>query len=104
MVRSLTRYTQAWFLQFKLFSDDECYNDEWAECVGMDLSYSSTLEVEFLCALDWRCHVTREEFITVLNAFELQLALTNAAKGGTFTYNTARNVDIMGKFLHIRLQ
>lgn len=32
----------------------------------------------------------------VLRNFEFQLALAQTEKTGVFTYNTARNIDIMG--------
>ena len=65
--------------------------------MGIDLSELGRLEVEFLNALDWRCHVDKDQFISVLRSFELQLALSQSEKTGMFTYNTIRNVDIMGK-------
>ena len=78
--------------------DDECYNDEWADCMGFDLHRLGELEVEFLNALDWKCHVSVDQFSTVLKQLEVELALNQQSKSGLFTYNTARNLDIMGKY------
>jgi len=76
-------------------TDDECYNDEWADCMGFDLHRLGELEVEFLNALDWKCHVSVDQFSTVLKQLEVELALNQQSKSGLFTYNTARNLDIM---------
>ena len=78
-------------------SDDECYNDDWANAVGFDLEALGKLEIEFLAALDWRCHVSKEQFSDFLKTFEVQIAMQQAQKTGMFTYNTTRNIDIMGE-------
>lgn len=76
-------------------TDDECYNDDWANAVGFDLEALGKLEIEFLAALDWRCHVSNEQFSSFLKTFEMQIAMQQAQKTGMFTYNTTRNIDIM---------
>jgi len=76
-------------------TDDECYNDDWANAVGFDLEALGKLEIEFLAALDWRCHVSKEQFSDFLKTFEVQIAMQQAQKTGMFTYNTTRNIDIM---------
>ena len=97
----------SWFFFFIIFlsraiSDDECYNDEWADCMGFDLHRLGELEVEFLNALEWKCHVDVDQFATVLKQVEVELALSQQSKSGLFTYNTARNLDIMGKYLKLK--
>ena len=67
--------------------------------MGFDLHRLGELEVEFLNALDWKCHVSVDQFSTVLKQLEVELALNQQSKSGLFTYNTARNLDIMGKYL-----
>ena len=66
--------------------------------MGFDLHRLGELEVEFLNALDWKCHVSVDQFSTVLKQLEVELALNQQSKSGLFTYNTARNLDIMGKY------
>lgn len=40
-----------WRSNFTSFSDDECYNDDWACGVGMELEKLNKLEISFLNAL-----------------------------------------------------
>ena len=43
--------TTFWRSNFTYFSDDECYNDDWACGVGMELEKLNKLEISFLNAL-----------------------------------------------------
>ncbi|CBY40696.1 unnamed protein product [Oikopleura dioica] len=75
-------------------TDDECYNDEWASCLGMESKDLNKMELAFLTAIDWSCHIRNEDFMETLSKLEIQLAMQTMQKG-VFTYNTAVNLRLM---------
>jgi len=76
-------------------TDDECYNDEWASCLGMESKDLNKMELSFLTAIDWSCHISNEDFMETLAKLEIQLAMQTMQKDGVFTYNTAVNLRLM---------
>jgi len=76
-------------------TDDECYNDEWASCLGMESKDLNKMELSFLKAIDWSCHISNEDFMETLAKLEIQLAMQTMQKDGVFTYNTAVNLRLM---------
>lgn len=80
-------------------TDEECYNDEWSTCLGIRAKELTEMELSFLKAIDWRCHIPQGDFMDALRQFEVQLALNALQKDGIFTYNTALNLELMHTLL-----
>merc|ERR1719378_1122119 len=55
-------------------TDDECYNDDWACGVGMELEKLNSLELEFLNALSWNVNVKKSDFDQQLLSIEADLS------------------------------
>ena len=86
--------SQTFFL--KIYSEDECYNDDWACGVGMKLDKLNKLEIDFLNALNWNLNVPKEEFHSELESIESELSKLQMSRTNMFTYNNARNINLSG--------
>ena len=68
--------------------DDEVFNDEWAESSGMEKKDLNKLEIEFLSAIDWRIFVSTDEFQTMTERLESNIAIRQCSlRGGWTTYS-----------------
>jgi len=75
-------------------TDDECYNDDWACGVGMDLEKLNRLEIDFLNALSWNLNVSKSDFDAQLCQIESELSKIQMERTNLFTYNNARNINL----------
>lgn len=68
--------------------EDEVFNDEWAASGDMDIKEFNRMELGFLSALDWRIHVDHQEFETVMQEIEKDIALREVSSRGWQTSYT----------------
>ncbi|XP_064598401.1 protein CNPPD1-like [Liolophura sinensis] len=66
--------------------DEEVFNDEWAESARMEVDEVNDLEMDFLSAMDWGLFVRPEDFETVLQNIEKQIALGQGLARNWFSY------------------
>lgn len=51
-------------------SEDEVFNDEWANSGGVDVSKVNKLEADFLTAIDWNLYIHPHQFLFMLQKAE----------------------------------
>jgi len=54
--------------------EDEVFNDEWATSGGLTKRQLNDLEIDFLISIDWRLHVTPDEFEGMASTIEQAVA------------------------------
>ena len=66
--------------------DDEVFNDEWAKSGNIDIKEFNRLEIEFLCAIDWKVNVPTDDFESALNKIEKEISYREVRSRGSATY------------------
>jgi len=67
--------------------EDEVFNDDWAASGGIDTKELNKLEMQFLCALDWRIYVDDKEFETAVEKIETSIAVQAVCTRGWSSYS-----------------
>ena len=58
----------------KLYLSVQVFNDEWATSGGLTKRQLNDLEIDFLISIDWRLHVTPDEFEGMASTIEQAVA------------------------------
>ena len=66
--------------------DDEVFNDEWAKSGNIDIKEFNRLEIEFLCAIDWKVNVPTHDFESALIKIEKEISYREVRSRGSATY------------------
>lgn len=67
--------------------EDEVFNDEWAKSGNIDVKEFNRLEIEFLCAIDWKVNVSAPEFDSALRKIEHEIAYREMMTRGWASYS-----------------
>jgi len=67
--------------------EDEVFNDDWATSGGIDTKELNKLEMQFLCALDWRIYVDKTEFDDAVEKIETSIAVRALCSRGWSSYS-----------------
>ena len=67
--------------------DDEVFNEDWAEAGQIATADINQLEIDFLCALEWKLLVSPDEFDTMTTRLETAVAKNEVDKRGWATYS-----------------
>lgn len=66
--------------------EDEVFSDEWATAGGMEIKELNRKEIEFLEAIGWSLYVTDEEYNSMMDRVELEIARREVRGRGWATY------------------
>jgi hypothetical protein len=66
--------------------EDEVFNDEWAKSGNIDIKEFNRMELEFLCAIDWRVNVPTDDFDSALIKIENEISSREVKSRGWATY------------------
>jgi len=67
-------------------TDEEVFNDEWADAADLEVDDVNQLEREFLKEMDWNLFMSEKEFSDVLRKVEMTIAFRKGRERGNFSY------------------